>query len=477
MNYLLIQNAGNAPVEGYTLLGMTTTRDCGVAGTSGQFGSGAKHAINVLLRAGLKFWIYCGKNRLEFYTKDVTVDDGLVQKIVRRVMCRLSGPASNRMIDCGWCLDFGAIDWNETSMALREFISNAIDRTIRQEGGFIEPMKNGTLAVIPQTEVQRQAKDGYTRIYVEMTPEVQKYFGELPKRFLHFSHNPLQVDQGLLLKADRNLGNGLTPMIYRCGIMVREISETKNPSLFDYNFEPGELSIDECRNSSEYATRGECARKLRKASADVLTVIYASLIQGTPTFESNLDQHYLCPSWDTPGEEEKKNWQEGWEKAAGGAVLCNEEATQTTEFVQRKGYKAKPIKATAWVDTAERFGIKTAAAVLDAGEQKGRETIPASPAAVQAVLVVWGWLDSLGMTQGKDKPKVACYRDIMSAESEVHGYQDGDMVYLREDISDAVSKYTLKVAYEEVVHYITGATDNSRDFQNFLIDAFVEVAA
>ena len=68
--YLLIQNPGIAPVEGYTLLGVSTTRNCGVAGTIGQFGSGAKHAINTLLRAGLRLLIYCGKTRLEFTTRD-----------------------------------------------------------------------------------------------------------------------------------------------------------------------------------------------------------------------------------------------------------------------------------------------------------------------------------------------------------------------------------------------------------------------
>jgi len=63
---LLIQNSGVAPTEGFTLLGVSTTRGCGVDGTIGQFGSGTKHAINVLLRAGLKVVIYCGKTRLEF---------------------------------------------------------------------------------------------------------------------------------------------------------------------------------------------------------------------------------------------------------------------------------------------------------------------------------------------------------------------------------------------------------------------------
>ena len=45
--FLCIQNPGVAPVEGFTLLGVSTTRDCGVEGTIGQFGSGNKHAINV----------------------------------------------------------------------------------------------------------------------------------------------------------------------------------------------------------------------------------------------------------------------------------------------------------------------------------------------------------------------------------------------------------------------------------------------
>ena len=94
--FLCIQNPGVAPVEGFTLLGVSTTRDCGVAGTIGQFGSGAKHAINTLLRAGLKLLIYCGKTRLEFATRDETIRDGLVTKNIKRVVCKLGGPAARR---------------------------------------------------------------------------------------------------------------------------------------------------------------------------------------------------------------------------------------------------------------------------------------------------------------------------------------------------------------------------------------------
>ena len=107
-------------------------------GAIGQFGSGNKHAINLLLRAGLKVVVYCGKTRLDFQTRDDEIDDGLTRKPIRRVMCKMGG-TSTRTIDLGWVLDFGAIDWTDLGMALREFVSNAIDRTLREENGEFAP--------------------------------------------------------------------------------------------------------------------------------------------------------------------------------------------------------------------------------------------------------------------------------------------------------------------------------------------------
>jgi len=88
--YLLIQNEGEAPITSYTLLGDSGSR--GRQGTIGQFGSGNKHAINLLLRAGIEFYIYSGPNRLEFYVerRPVTEADG-TQRIQHQVMCRVTG--------------------------------------------------------------------------------------------------------------------------------------------------------------------------------------------------------------------------------------------------------------------------------------------------------------------------------------------------------------------------------------------------
>jgi len=477
MNYLLISNVGVAPVEGYTLLGMSTTRNCGAEGAIGMFGSGTKHAINLLLRKGIKFWIYCGLTRLEFFTVEEEINDGLGIKLVKKVKCQLGG-TSSKTIDCGWCLDFGAQDWTEIDMGLREFISNSIDRTIRQTGGFKSSIRDGSLKVTTVEESTRRAKDGHTQVFIELTEKVQQYFGELPKRFLHFSRDPDQVYKRVLPKADRNLSERKTPMIYRHGVFVREIREYSRSSLFDYNF-GDEIKIDESRNSSEYTIRAECAKFMRKADRDTLVVIYKSLVACEDTFESHLDvQSYVCP-WSKPDAEEQTVWQEAWEEANDGAtVMCKEEAPQAADFVQRKGYEVKKVRQSGWVETSGRFGVATASDILSENEQKGREMLPPTAAASQAVDTVWDWLVVLGMTKGKEKPKVGGYRELMEAESDVFGFweQGSDKVYLREDISSACNKMTLKVALEEVGHYVTGATDNSRDFQQFFIEGFVELA-
>lgn len=482
MKYLMIQNPGVAPVEGFTLLGMSTTRDCGVEGTSGQFGSGNKHAINLLLRLGFKVIIYCGKTRLTFFTKTETVNDGLVEKEVSKVYCKCGG-TSTKTIDCGWCLDFGAIDWNDTAMALREFVSNAIDRTIREKKEFLRALQiDHDLDVTVVDENQRKARDGYTRVYVELTPEVQKFYGELPKRFLHFSENPEQVYQHMLPKAERNLSNSKTAMIYRGGVFVREISESVTASLFDYNFAPADLPIDECRNSSEYATRAACAGLIKASDADTLGTIFASLLAGEDTFESAMDPYYICPEWSTPKEEQKETWQQAWKQTAGtsangaSAVLVDAEQPKVAEFIDRKGHQTKPVKAKGWVEAAGRMGVTTPKDVLNENENKGREIKEATDAGMWATKVVWAWLEALDMLQGKTFPEVGTYSDIMSGESSVFGFQKGKGVYYRDDIASDANKFLLKVAFEEVVHYVTGATDNSRDFQNFLIDVIVELA-
>jgi hypothetical protein len=425
-----------------------------------------------------KVYIYCGKTRLEFFTVAETISDGLAQKEVYHVKCKFGG-TSSKTIDCGWTLDWGSKDWKSTDMALREFVSNAIDRTLREKEGFQQAIIDGDLVVQPVMENQRRAADGFTRVYVEMNESVHKFYSELPRRFLHFSDNPNQVFESVLPKAERNLSASKTPMIYREGVLVREISESHRPSMFDYNFKAGEIEIDECRNSNEYSLRAACARLMGKIDSDTLATVMKSMMKDEDTFESNLDADYILPSWDTPSDDSKKNWNEAWSKANedGPAVLCLKGNDTAVRTIEKKGYTPRQVKSQSWVTMAKRMGVQHSSDILTENEAKGREIVPATDAAVNAVNTVWSWLEALGQTNGKDKPKVQGFRELMDAECETMGYYEGgDTVFLREDISTACNKFTLKVALEEVTHYVTGAADNSRDIQQFAFDMIVELA-
>ena len=480
--YLMIQNKGVAPETAYTLLGASNTRSAGVVGTIGKFGTGNKHAISTLLRAGLDVKVYCGKTRLGFQTRPEVVDDGLTQETHQRVVVKFGG-TSTRTEDLGWTLTFGSLDWTNLGMALREFVSNALDRTIREnDGEFAPSIACGDLTVTVVDDRNVKAKAGYTRVFVQLDEEgdILRYLAELPKRFLHFSKNPEQVKCGLLTKAGRNLSETATPMIYREGVFVAELKETKLDSLYDYNFRDGEINIDDCRNSNEYAIRGACARRLRRAGADELVPLFQSLTAGGKTFEGELDPYYIMPTWDSAKDEEKENWSIAWQAANGEAVVAEAGDGEkiAKQYAARKGYTIAELPK-AWAGVADKFGITTTRQVLSENEKKGREVIDATEAAIAALDEVWEWIEAAEMTGGKDKPGIACYREMTDAECDVMGfYQPGDdKVHTREDISSGRNKYLLKTMLEELAHYVTGSRDCTRDFQNFFMDVIVEYLA
>lgn len=470
---LLIQNHGEAPVEGYTVLGYSSTRNCGVDGTIGQFGSGAKHAINLCLRNGLRVWVYAGKTRLEFNLEKETVNDGLRDDEVYHVTYRKDNATFKR---AGWILDFGVLDWDDLGMAIREFVSNALDRTIKEEGDVQEARNAGRLAVKLVEDSERRAKGGYTRIYIESNDEIRAYFAQLGKRFLHFSDNPDDTKPGLLNKRGRNTQGKDGAVIYREGVWIRELNERES-SLFDYNFGKDEIKIDESRNSSDYYVRAACARKLGQADEKTLKTIFENELKQVKTFESTLDQDYIFgSSWSEPSVTQQETWKRAWGAAAGPeAVVCDNQFS--IDYVQKKGRNAK-LMASGWSKSLGKIkGVTTASDVLTTDEQRGRTRIDATKYAQDAVDWAWELFELANLVGGRPKPLVFCFQEVSNAASVTQGYQNSDGVHIHIDIAnDGINNELKKTALEEVTHWVTGATDNSRDFQNFLLDTIVSLA-
>lgn len=452
--YLLIENPGVAAAESFTLLGASNK-----AGTDaiGQFGSGTKFGILALLRAGLDPVIFCGNLRLSFGTKDITFD-GHEQK---QVFVKLSGKtadgtstgkAVNRTQDLSLVLRYGEIDWQSPQLALREFVSNALDAV------------NGDhTQVRVEIVAEPRAKAGTTRVFVPLSDDGRDFAQNLSKWFLHWSDKPWKSSP-VIAKAGQS-----NARIYRRGVFVREIREK---SLFDYNL--NDLPLDEARVADDWSVKYYAARAVRLNPRSEVFATILALGNEANVWEQDFD---LCSTYDGPVSTEKQT--AAWHKAAEilGDKVVLAEAHADAGLAEGKGYTIKrvPYKVSL---AAKQFGLRTPDKILTADEREGRRVDrEAHPAALVVVTNVWSQLQQLGLTRGEKYPAVFTYEEHISGEKRTLGFYRDNGVYINRCLLSATetSPELFAVALEELGHHITKATDNSRDFQEFFIQALTKI--
>jgi hypothetical protein len=478
--YLKIENIGVCPPEGFTVLGVSLADTSDNQGVIGQFGSGNKHGVAVCLRNNLAPVVFCGTLRLDFFTRPQTVADSKASKDFGRVCVKYGGtdPATgtsrSATEDLGFVMSYGEKDWNEVALALREFVSNAIDRAIREHGDWCSVK----IEIVDEARVR--AKREHTRVFLPLTTEVLAFYNALGKWFLHFSE-PESLDKAILPKADRNLGDRRAAVIYRRGVRVREFESSDMESLFDYNL--NNLTIDEARKASDWDVRHHCGQALAGADKDVLAILFSHLLNSDrPAWEFTFDTYALQPSYrDSAEDQERKrrNWQNAFVQVAGEAAVLTGEGT--VKQLEGKGYKA--VKAPEGiVNAAARYGVQTPAQVLSADEMSGRLITEPTESAQAAVDFVWRTIESCGLNNAKSKPPVKCFTSLLDGGTMLNGYYRDGTVFISGDLAPSgVSDVRnspdrlLHVAVEEVAHYVTGATDNSRDFQDYLLGLAVKL--
>ena len=464
MSLLLVQNKGVAPVEAFTLLGATGSR--GDNELIGKFGSGAKLAITTLLRKGLKVVVYCGLTRLEFKTKVIIVDDGIEKKQEQRVYVQYGG-TSRKKEDLGWVLGMGEMDWEtNTDMAIREFVANAIDRTVKQGDNVRDAHVDCDLVVNIVPDDAMRAQSGYTRVFIEADDSCRKYVDELPRRFLHFSSSTFNNTVQIMPK----LGDRKKSQIYYNGVFVRALSESAD-SLCDYNFTGDQIEIDESRNLDEYQARAAIGRLYRDANVDDLVRLFTALDRGITCLETALDSYYVKPkSWEGATEKQRDTWRLAWEQVNGDKVACGYDQGIVGDFARKKGYELGVVNEASMLEAIKAYGIRSVGDVLDDNERRGRTLSPPTFEAIDAVNTVWSWVEGTGLIDEEKcpKPTVKGFDELSNAESECLGfYNPGEpYIYIRNDIGGDM---LLETALEEISHYVTGATDKSRDMQNFLL--------
>lgn len=445
--YLMIENKGVAPREAYTLLGASTAR--GESDTIGQFGTGAKHAVAVLLRHKVGLVLYLGSDRMEFGTREVD----LAGKKFQRVTAKYG--KSTKVQDLGFVLDFGAIDWQTIDLGLREFVSNAIDQS--------DDMSDLTIEMVPKPS----AKVGCTRIFVQATTAVMDFFVKLDKWFLHFKE-PESIKLQVLDRRERHLNSDAATVVYRRGVRVKEYVGHKTLPLWDYNID---LVIDEVRNANDASVRLAMCQAIANLDSEHVITLMDSLKRG----KDNFTEHTL-DGWQIGGMIPSGN-HKMWRNAFEGVFGSNAVVASTTglrDTLRRKGFT--PVEfPTGWASLARDVGIRTSASVLTSDDSDGIEIEGKSDPVVDAEITrLWAMLLSVDMIGQNKKPAGKVFAQIMDAESQKLGFYRHKTVFINRDIVGESIQFSVTVL-EELVHHITGSTDNSRDFQDFALNLAIHL--
>lgn len=479
MLYLKIENPGVAPETAFTTLGASTkTHIDDVPGLIGRFGSGANLGTLTLLRDGINPICYADLLRLEFSTRPITVTANGRTVQHEQVQVKFSGKDSEGRSrtgtqDLSWVLAYTSADWGSIDLALREYISNALDACILDGIPADKAGKAVKIEIVGSDKVR--AKAGHTRIFVPVTPSVQKFFNNLGRWFLHFSE-PELLGKNVLPKNGRNLveHEGQKPLqravIFRRGVRVREFTSDNTTSMFDYNLP--ELQMDESRQVDDWRVMNEVGRVLRKADRQTLAKVLKSMKTGEEVWEQKLSGYGLAPDWRDSTETRESmltEWQAALELVAGeDGVIVSDEADIVAELVARKGYQPIQVQS-GWLEAAKKLGVTTDEKVISEDDKKGREYSDPTPTMLNSLDILWAKLEALGMTQGKAKPPAKVFYEGTVAEGQTWGlYKDGT-VMLHREIANEASELHNWVLLEEVAHHITGATDLSRDFQTYLV--------
>jgi len=476
MQYLKIENLGVCPPEGFTIFGATSKDDSCNKQIIGTFGSGAKHGVSLALRQGLLPIVYCGKLRLAFYTKPLKVKGVNGEKNHQQLCVKISGNTEdgktvNQEKELDHTLSYGNKDWNELALALREFVSNALDACFEQ--GLSKDKMNVELV----DENQVRAKAGTTRIFVPANMDVIKFYHEIGKWFLHFeeSHN---LDKKLLTKKNRNTTDihgqsTANAVIYRRGVRVREYTSSDTPSLFDYNIP--DLPIDESRTIDDWKARFECAQALVQTdSPEVPTAIFKQILQGKTCWE--LEQDSFALNYRNPQESARLLWKSAFTQVFGpNAVLTIE---QLADRVQEKGYVPVVLNnnQAGMLKFLKEVGIQSDANILSVNDLNHRKVLPATPAVRKVFNWVWSKLEQVDLLYGRRVPEVHCFKQLTEASATTLGYWLDDTIYINSDISEGENDSLRDTMIEEIAHHISRATDGSRDFANFLIRMSCELA-
>ena len=447
--FMMIQNTvSHIPtVNVMSTLGASTAR--GNDNKIGQFGSGFKYSLAVLARHGLldSLKICLGKDVYTFFTRGEDGRDSAGRDVyIEKIYMKTQGGST---YDLNISVNFGAMDWTSVDMALREFVSNAIDGQIEHTGRAsdvkIEPVE------------KNRAKDGFIRIYVEMTRAVERYFDTIKDKFicLRHSYNPRET---VLEKENQGPAR-----IYRKGVLVGEFGDM---SLFDYNIP--NIELKESRIVDSYEAERSAAAALVLDTTGKLAKYFEAMGR-EDVWELDISPYYFNLAnykHVSAYPEMIKNYASAFLKANNGAVACRTKAEASA--MEAKGYDAIVIPKGEIFEGLIESGADTSEKLMSKDEREGRVIVDTLPSHTKALDYIWGAIVRSGLHANKDKPSLKSFRRVeLHDKRDAHALYDctTETVLMNAECEDGTRLY--KSLIHELAHHITGANDGSLPMQEF----------
>jgi len=422
MKYLCIANKGLIEKEALTLVGASSKRD---GEYIGMFGSGNKYALAYFLRNGYEVTIYSGREEISLDTQPTNFRGHNFDVIY------VNGQQTSITTQMGY-------DW-QLWQALRELYANAQDE--------------GMLYFDMVDEINPE--EGSTHLYISVTQEIEDFMFNLNDYIAYDKTVVFENEVGKIYKKHSD-----KTCIYRKGIRCYE---TKKPSIFDYDFNDVEI------NESRIAQHSwEIIEKMWQllAECDVNVVAYEVLnklssnkdcieneIDGTVVFVDGIE---FSSAWLKPLQDKSicpRNM----------AGYLPEEDRLKTFLLPSKLYN-KLATITENKTVSDKFKVTKGTLYKDL------EAVPDDK--LKILEEIYDFLVDTGIRIDYK------WKVVNFPEKRIKGTIDkeNEIILISDATFEEGKQYVLNTIIEEYIHLKYGVGDETRGFQEAIINEFISYA-